>query len=336
MYKVFVLTIAAICLVNSVSATVYRVNSNLTTDANQKLYKTIKEAHDAAAAGDTLMIEGSPVVYAGVTLTKRLVLFAPGYFLTENPQTQSSATHAVVQGITIKSTASGTVLAGIQFATGSSSYTAIIEADNVIVMRCNLNYPISLLGQTNNVQIIQNFFNSDVVYLGSFSYTFTGMVFKNNIVKGSLLVESSINSQRTFSSIEHNIFGGNVTVTTANFRSNIVTGTNSVLNVTSANIQNNLVSNGQLPATNGNQTYNAANLFVGESANSSDGQYKLKPGSPYLTAGYNNAEPGIFGGSQAYVLSGLPPIPSIYEFTADAFGSKQNGLPITIKAKANQ
>ena len=82
--------------------------------------------------------------------------------------------------------------------------------------------------------------------------------------------------------------------------------------------------------------YNAGNLFVGATGNSPDGQYKLKSASPYLTAGYNGTQPGVFGGTQAYVLSGLPPVPSIYEFTADAFGSKQNGLSINIKVKANQ
>ena len=97
-----------------------------------------------------------------------------------------------------------------------------------------------------------------------------------------------------------------------------------------------MVNAAQLPATGGNQVYIAANLFVGATGNSPDGQYKLKPTSPYLTSGYNNTQPGVFGGTQAYVLSGLPPIPSIYEFTADAFGSKQNGLPISIKVKANQ
>ena len=41
-------------------------------------------------------------------------------------------------------------------------------------------------GQLNNIQIIQNYFNSDAISLGFSGYTFTELVFKNNIVKGNI------------------------------------------------------------------------------------------------------------------------------------------------------
>src|SRR5690606_29267018 len=115
---------------------------------------------------------------------------------------------------------------------------------------------------------------------------------------------------------------------------NIIASTTAKIDVDSPLIQNNLVLGPQLSG-NGNQTYSAPQLFVGEEGNSPDGQYRLKADSPYKTAGFGNTEPGIFGGKTPYVLSGLPPSPTLYEFSADSFGTKEGGLSIQLKAKSN-
>lgn len=314
---------------------VFRVNNNYTTDAAQKLFKTLAEANNSSLvlAGDTLMIEASTTVYANVDITKPLTLIGPGYFLSQNAQTQANVTQAVVSQIDVKPTAAGTVLLGLTFASNSTASAPFIEASNIMVKRCYLPYDIRLVGTISNVFILQNFFASSSVSYTSTAASFSNVVLRNNVIGGSTSIPNDIVNQRTFSSVENNIFLNNVTLTAGSFRSNIISG--SSVNVSSANIENNLVSGNQLTG-NDNQTYNAANLFVGPTGNSTDGQYKLKPSSPYLTAGYNNTEPGIYGGTQPYVLSGLPPIPSIYSFTADLTASKQTGLPVNIKAKANQ
>jgi hypothetical protein len=203
-------------------------------------------------------------------------------------------------------------------------------------MRCFIPNWLYLTGDISNVQILQNFFLEGGVANYYTTDKFTNVVLKNNFISYGINIISNTSYQRTFSAVEHNIFQSYVILTTSLFRSNIVANTGAVVTVSSAQLQNNLVSNNQLPTTNGNQTYNATQLFVGATGNSTDGQYKLKSNSPYLTAGYNNSQPGIYGGSMPYVLSGMPPIPAIYELVADGFGSKQNGLPVTIKAKVNQ
>jgi protein involved in ribonucleotide reduction len=337
--KRYCLLFLTLTLLQTAFAGIFRVNNTLTTDASQRLFKTIQEANDASAvlAGDTLMIESSPTIYASANINKPLTLIGPGYFLSQNPQTQANVVQAVVSQIDIKPAATGTVLMGLTFSGNNTFFAPYIEASNVIVRRCYLPNYLYLAGNVNNVSILQNFFASSaaVSYNNSF-YTFSNVVLKNNVFSGAINIPSDINTQRVFSAVENNIFLGSVTLTAGTFRSNIVVGTSATVNVSSANIENNLVSNNQLPATNGNQTYNAANLFVGATGASTDGQYKLKNGSPYLTAGYNNTEPGIYGGTQPYVLSGIPPLPSIYSFIADGTASKQTGLPINVKAKTNQ
>src|SRR5689334_2698859 len=102
--RILVFTLLFTSLSALVRANIFRVNSSLTTDVPQKLFKTINEANNNASvlAGDTLMIEGSSLPYADATLTKPLILIGPGYLLTKNPQTQANGSPATVQVIEIK------------------------------------------------------------------------------------------------------------------------------------------------------------------------------------------------------------------------------------------
>ncbi|MDZ7649737.1 MAG: hypothetical protein U5K54_22755 [Cytophagales bacterium] len=70
-------------------AKIWIVDSN--PGSASKDFVNLQEAHDGASTGDTLYLIGSGVSYitTTVTLTKRLVIFGPGYFLN-NPDTQVS------------------------------------------------------------------------------------------------------------------------------------------------------------------------------------------------------------------------------------------------------
>ena len=332
--KLLTLCVLSLVFLTTTQAGIFRVNSSLASNVSQRLYQTINDAVNAASSGDTLMIEGSPLPYANATLTKPLVLIGPGYFLTQNPQTQANGAPATVQKIEINANAGGSVLEGLTFSSNSYSYTPYIETNNVVISRCYCSNAIEIVGNISNISIFQNYFTNSAIDVSSYSYSFTNVVFRNNFVGGNVSVSSSNENPRIFSAVENNILGSSVTLTTTTFRSNIITSTNS-LSITSGNVQNNLTAGGQLTG-NGNQTYVSSSLFVGATGNSTDGQYKLQSNSPYLTAGYNGTQPGLFGGTQPYVLSGIPPVPSIYEFTADEAANKQTGLPVSIKVKTNQ
>ena len=73
-------------------------------------------------------------------------------------------------------------------------------------------------------------------------------------------------------------------------------------------------------------------LFAG--GDSPDGKYQLidDPANLALTAGIFDDECGMFGGLTPYKLSGIPPIPTIYELNVPAVG---NTLPVQVKARSN-
>ncbi len=65
---------------------------------------------------------------------------------------------------------------------------------------------------------------------------------------------------------------------------------------------------------------------------STDGKWQIKPGGPADGSGTNGTDMGIFGGNDPYVLSGIPPLPAIYEFYGTNAGAIN--FPVQIKIKA--
>jgi hypothetical protein len=330
------LIFTSIFLVGMVSfsfSKIIRVNNQLPTDASQLIYNTLQDAHNAASAGDTLMVEGSNQLYANLTVSKRLVIIGKGYFLDENGQTQGDLLEARVGRITINASAAGSILLGLQFSTSNTGHRPVIGADNVIIQRCLISNGIILDNTVTGLIIVQNYFTTNQSITMNSNIGFRDFVFRNNIVVG-IVNTASNNQQRVFSSFENNIVTGTLNITATVFRNNILTTSSNNITVNSNTITNNLVTGNQLTG-NGNQTVNSNQLFVGASGNSTDGQYKLKSDSPYLTAGFQGAEPGVFGGSTPYVLSGQPPVPAIVELVAEPFGSQKDGLNIRMKAVTN-
>ena len=89
-----------------------------------------------------------------------------------------------------------------------------------------------------------------------------------------------------------------------------------------------------LPAGNGNLNgpYLLSDVFV--SAGSSDGKWRLKPGSPAIGAGIDGVDLGPFGGPAPYILSGLPSRPRLTRFAVPATATDVSGLRIEVDAQA--
>src|SRR5688572_15959591 len=82
-----------ICM--NIYGTVRTVSNNPT---NLAQYNTIQAAVNASSSGDTILVHGSPVRYAGFTITdKRLTIIGPGWA----PMQNFSAFKATVDDITI-------------------------------------------------------------------------------------------------------------------------------------------------------------------------------------------------------------------------------------------
>ncbi|TSJ36607.1 hypothetical protein FO440_22535 [Mucilaginibacter corticis] len=313
-----------------------RVNNTLATDKTKNIFATLQEAHDAAAGGDTLLVEGTIKPYALLNCSKPLVIIGTGFFLTQNGG-QANALSAVVNQINFNSGSEGSAIIGLLFLNTNSNNCPYVAVDGISIIRCYLANGILITGNITSLIVIQNYITGPINVYNS-NLTLSGAILKNNIIDNGINVSSSPTVPRVFAIVEHNIFTNVVTLSTSSFRSNILTST-AVPTITSSAIQNNLTLGTQFNSIATNQSYGSSDkLFVGVSAsnNSPDGQYKIVAGSAFAKAGYNGEEPGVFGSAAPYVLSGIPPIPSVYELQADAVASKADGLNVTIKARANQ
>ncbi|MDA1068074.1 MAG: hypothetical protein O3C43_16410 [Verrucomicrobia bacterium] len=88
-----------------------------------------------------------------------------------------------------------------------------------------------------------------------------------------------------------------------------------------------------LPAGNGNINGELVGTVLMASG-SSDGYYQLKEGSPAIGAGFGGADIGAFGGSDPYMLSGLPGIPRMTRFNAPGTATGLTAVTIEVEAEA--
>lgn len=329
---------------------IWIVDSNV--GSTSKDFTDLQSAHVGAAAGDTLYMIGSPTNYitAKVTITKRLVIIGPGYFLSENPDTQANILTAFLNN------ASPGVCEELEFAPGSEGSVLmgvdiigriVINANNILVKRnhiyqetgCNLstvsitassvffvqNFIVGVLS-TGLPLILVNGSQSNLLFANNYLYHFCFAACSSNAI-------SAAGSSLEFS---NNVVTGGIIVSTALIQNNIFIF-NASFSAPASTVRNNLqvVSGGSTPLPAGNGNINGvvmANLFAGPGT--TDGQWQLKPGSPALGAGFGGTDAGMFGGTEPYVLSGIPPVPAIYGFTAPLVGDKVNGLPVQIKVKS--
>jgi hypothetical protein len=96
---------------------------------------------------------------------------------------------------------------------------------------------------------------------------------------------------------------------------------------------NNIGCSTQYPLAGSNkQNVDMSTVFVNVTKYVDNG-YILKAGSPAIGAGKNGEDCGAFGGGAPYLLSGLAPIPAIYEVTIQPYGTTV--IPVNIKAKSH-
>lgn len=306
-------------------ATVWRVNNNAAISAN---FTSFTAAQNAATPNDTLYFEGSSVSYGNIILTKPLTLIGPGYFLSENPQTQANKVTAKFGTISFNTGSVGSTISGLDIPNA-----VIINVSSINVLRCYLK-SISLNSNSSAI--------SNILINGCYIYddiTSSGSQLISNVIVSSNFIEGVINGtislgQNVSGVISNCVLKEDLNVYNFTCSNNIMTCCN--VNHNNNVFFNNIGSGTQFPAGNGNQqNINMTDVFVGTTGNSTDGQYQLKPGSPAIGAGNDGTDCGLFGGITPYVLSGLPAIPAIYEINMPSAGTSTNGINVTVKAKAH-
>jgi hypothetical protein len=327
-----------------------RVDGNA---ANGAPYTTIQAAVDAAVAGDTIHIVGCATSYAGANITKQLVLIGPGYFLGENIDTQNNKSPAKVSGVLwFKAGSSGSFVMGLHF-TATSSCIDLDAVNNMVIKRNYFNgdgavrFNVGSGTVINNTTIQQNYFRSHPVNYSS-SATNNTILLLNNYIGGNIngLWGSTLTvKQNIIETSETSAFNNGNQISNSEISNNIIIIHNAapISGLGSANsVLNNLCNTTVLGIANGNQqSVDMTTVFVIDPAAAdpspytSDSRYQLAAGSPAIGAGASGEDCGIFGGSDPYVLSGLPAIPAIYEITAPTSATQAGGLNVTIKAKSH-
>lgn len=318
------LTFLLVVIVFSLTAQakVWRVNNNATMNAN---FASFVAAQSTVSANDTLYFEGSTVSYEDIVLTKPLVIIGPGYFLEENPQTQSNFITAKFGTIGFNTGSSGSILTGLVV-----QDKIAISVSNISITKCNIGNGISLNNATvsGDILLLQNYIK------GGLSDYYSRNTIFNLIISNNYISSNTSFGTTTSGSIYNNIIVGSLLVSNFTINNNIMMGYSSDQN---NNVFNNNICNGiQFPIGNGNQqNVIMSGVFVGATGNSTDGQWQLKEYSPAIGKGNDGTDCGMFGGSSPYVLSGLPSIPAIYEIDMPATGDNINGIDVTIKAKTH-
>lgn len=275
--------------------TVLRVNN---TPGLNVPYATLTAAYNAAVNGDTIYMEGTTYDYGTLSVYKRLVIIGTGYYLSQNPETQANVNPSSMGNLFFYAGSSGSMVMGLTI-TSTVNFMAALQ--DMRIKRNNIGYLYNNGGATNTY-IEQNMFN-----------TVNGQ-FNNSLFRNNYCYSGTLSSNNNTLFVHNNVFYA-VTCTMVQFRNNILFGPCSFSN---SDIFNNVCSSTQVPAGNGNQlNVNMENVFVCYSnctAFSPDARYQLKAGSPAIGAGANGEDCGMFGGTEPYVLSGMPPVPAIYNF----------------------
>ncbi|MFB6343836.1 hypothetical protein ACE1ET_19085 [Saccharicrinis sp. FJH62] len=294
------------------NATKWRVNNTVGIDAD---FTSFKEAHDAATPGDTLMFEGSNLAYGDKdTLYKKLVIIGPGYFLGENEIGNDNILPAELGVLYVDSAGRGSVIIGMSIVGGFDALQ--VDASDLIIERNHINGTIAFCYEkaVQNCIVSKNYLASIDTRWSSETLFATGLIITNNIATGSIGFNA-----KTTATITNNLAGNDILAVNSVIKNNI----SGYLNVRDGSTyQFNVVSH-DAPAGTGN-VGNVVwdDLFV-TGDTSTDGRYVLSENSVAKEAGEGSVDCGPFGGDDQYILSGLPPMPFIYnvEIPSTATGS---------------
>jgi len=282
-------------------------------------------------AGDVLLVQGSGLSYGNVTISKSVVIYCPGNFFGSSNDVQVY-NYAPVKFSNITITAENVYLAGVQV-TGDLT----IQATNTIIQRNRIH---NLYIAKSNATISQNYCLNWCRVTASAS----GLVFSNNFLNEIGRSNSGVSMDGI---AVNNIilrcwgFQNNTYYIPRNiaFQNNIIQNLGGATSTSYNNTfsHNIIVSNGSsIDGINGNQVVaDWAALFDDYGNGSTDAQWQLSQNSEAKQAGLNGIDCGMFGGTEPYVLNGVPAIPQIYEFNTPT-SATGSGLDVQIKAKSNQ
>lgn len=287
-------------------------------------YTTLAAAITAADVNDIILVEGSATSYGSHTITKKVTIVGPGYFLSENTGLQVTPNEAILDNLDLNVGASGSKISGMSFSTGGIYINGVssIEATN------NRVGVVFLTGAGSNVLVKGN-------YMGTFACngTHTGVIVSNNYLSSQAVVNSGL---VTFSNNTCNLNG------TAQFigsvvQNNIFIGF-PVSPHASSTYNNNVWQQAAISGADASNVFNiaVASLFLGLTGNTTDTQWRLKVGSPAIGAGIGGVDCGMYGGVTPYKPSGIATGQhTIHNLIVPATVIQNGTLNVKVSAKVN-
>lgn len=335
------LLLAAVLSLPAQAQAILRVNNTGVTGTG--IFATAQAAHDAAAAGDILYIEPTVQPLGGLNCTKRLTIIGNGYFLGENPGLQLDARPSTLTQVRFEPGSAGSRITGC---TLTSDLT--VSANNIVVERNRITGGMQLgassagqSGPITQLLIRQNFIGGSINFVLSSNSSVNNAIITNNIIRTGLAGANATSPMSAL--IKNNVLGAPIpgvnvfTVSVANstFVNNIMTGSSAIQGGNNNTFNNNISDNAAFGTADGNQAnVPLTSLFVGAASASLDGAYQLKAGAgnPAQGTGESGADIGAFGGNTPYRLSGIPNVPTVFQYTQNIVGANLNA---TISTKSN-
>ncbi len=330
------------------NAAIWRVDNNPGRIADFTSLQAAMDATDTnsdpvVVTGDIIYVSGSGISYGSATIDRPVLIYGPGFFLTQNTGLTAEISPATFTTFTVgnatvgEETAQGTLISGLTIATLNVYDSAVIVKRNRITTQIILgNFGTG--SPVSDVIIAQNYISGNVAFrIGVIDFTqpaVANITIKNNFISNVNANGDTVNMKSGNSAtITNNIFDDGITeINNAVFNFNIIRSADGIIK-TGGSAEFNIARTNAAAISGGTNTIDLTDADIFEFGPASDGFF-LKTASAAENVDGSGGDAGMYGGAEPYVLSGVPALPTIAEIDAPSFASPTSGLTITIKAKA--
>ena len=319
----------------SLQSAIITVDNNPTHDAD---FMQLNAAIESASDGDVIHLIGSAIEYQAGTVTKSVQIYGPGYFLTENPDTQATPIGAQFASLTLSSGSAGSLVSGITIR-GTTNIGS--STDSITLQRCYFQSTVNVSTSSINNILLQNYFARGIeIFNGASDLLISNNIFASEPNRDDPFID--MNSSGANATIINNTFvnGSQMFLNNSVFNNNIIVDDGVIGTFTFNNTaaSNNLVNQEFLAGAPESQFMVVTESPFSTESSSKDGRFMLQnatPPPPAIGGGINGEDLGAFGGATPYVLSGIPVIPNIYVLEIPATVTRHNGLRVRLKARTN-
>jgi hypothetical protein len=243
--------------ISATFATIRTVSNSPTTTIAQ--FSTIQAAIDASSSGDTVLVHGSPIGYAGFTVNnKKLFVCGPGW----SPDKITSLTAVVAASSITGASSSETEIHGLVF-TGQL-FLSTNKPDNIRIIRNRFaGTPSGLnLSQASttysNYRIEGNYFQ-DCLISGNTSSIYKNVIFENNLIYGLSYCCPNMNMRDFNNSSNSILFNHNLCYGPSSGSIDFFSNCGYLLITNNIFVRRNMATGNSNSVFNNNITFNAGN-----------------------------------------------------------------------------